>query len=173
MSLIVLVGLPGAGKSTVAIAVASELRWKHFDIDEEIERRAGKPIPDIFSERGEAAFRELEVEVSKDVASMRSVVVAAGGGWMANARARALLQPVARIIYLRVTPATAFKRLGSSASGRPLLFGTDTHGRLESLLRDRQKHYEAADAVLDVEALDPQQVTRELVSILEKLDIIR
>jgi shikimate kinase len=173
MSLIALVGLPGAGKSTAAAALASALGWKNIDLDDKIEQKAGKTIPQIFEEDGQFAFRDLEIQVSREVAESDRAVVATGGGWMANSRARALLRPVARIIYLRVTPTIALARLGGATAGRPLLSGTDPLGRLERLLRDRRQAYESADAVMDVEALSPQQVTQELLALVRTLDIIR
>ena len=172
-SIIVLVGLPGAGKSTAAAGLANALGWAHLDIDAEIERRTGKQVSEIFGESGEPYFRRLERDVSQELVNARRTVVAAGGGWMSNLPARALLQPVARIIYLRVTPATALARLGDTSATRPLLSGTDALGRLERLYRARRSDYEGADAVLDVETIGTQEVTAKLVALAEKFDIIR
>ena len=168
-TVLVLVGLPGAGKTTAAEALSLQLGWKHLDLDREIEHREGRTVAEIFAADGESAFRALERDVTRDIAirangsagSASGLVMAAGGGWMANREAVAHLRPHARIIYLRVSPEIALARLGRGIADRPLLKG-DALGALTLLLEKRRPVYESADAVLDVEMLDLQQVTSKL-----------
>ncbi len=159
---IVLVGLPGAGKSTVGRAVAERLGWTFVDFDEEIERREGAIVAELFARRGEPYFRERERALTAELVGRRALVMAPGGGWIANPEVVALLRPPGRIIYLRVRPATALARLGSGTETRPLLRGADPLSALRLLLERREPHYLAADHVLDVDMFDPQWVAEQV-----------
>ena len=160
--IIVLVGLPGAGKSTAGLGLAKKLGWDFVDLDRMIEDMAHHEVAQIFAERGEAAFRAMERDATAELRERTNLVVAAGGGWMSNREASALLQPHGRSIYLRVAPGSALARLGSGISTRPLLLGGDPLRSLTALLDKRRGDYESADAVLDTETLDSQQVIDSL-----------
>lgn len=155
---VVLVGLPGVGKSTVGAAVAEHLGWAFLDLDREIERREGRTIARIFAEAGEARFRELEREATRELVGRRRIVVAPGGGWAAQPGLVALLRPHATIIYLAASPAAVARRLGAGQGDRPLLATGDTVDRLAALLAERAPHYRAADHVIDTELIDAQGV---------------
>jgi shikimate kinase len=156
---IVLVGLPGSGKSTVGRLLARELAASFLDFDEEIERRVGLTISEIFDQRGEPAFRELELKLTRELANSAGMVLSPGGGWMANDANVALLRPPARIIHLEVSVPTALARLGSGIARRPLLAGTAAESRLASIAAVRMPLYSRADAAINTEDLTPQQVT--------------
>ena len=170
-TVLVLVGLPGSGKSTAGAGLAKKLGWDFVDLDQEIESLAGKEVAQIFAERGEAAFRAMERDVTAALSQRTRIVVSAGGGWMSNREASALLRGRARSIYLRVAPATALARLGAELSARPLLSGGDPLRSLSDLLEKRRSDYESADAVLDVETLDSQEVIDALHSIALKFGV--
>lgn len=155
---LILIGLPGAGKSTVGRRVARELARPFLDLDREIERLEGKPVAQVFADAGEAYFRAREREVTAALRARPSMVVAPGGGWALAPENRALLCPPGRIIYLRVDPTTAVRRMGLGVRRRPLLAGPDPVAALERLLRDRAAAYAAADAVVDTEGRTPRQV---------------
>ncbi len=144
-----LVGLPGAGKSSIGTAVATKLHIPFVDLDREIETTAEKSITRIFAEDGESAFRTMEFEATKRL-PRTSAIVAPGGGWISNEAVRVLVPRAGPAIYLRVEPRTAALRLGAAAADRPLLAG-DPLRELERLLAVRGKLYEAADAVVDTE----------------------
>ncbi len=110
---LVLVGLPGAGKSTVGGLVAAKLGRSFLDFDLEIERREGMPITQIFGERGEGGFRELERKLTEELRDFGNMVLAPGGGWITDPAVVGLIRPPARLIYLRVRPETALKRLAT------------------------------------------------------------
>jgi shikimate kinase len=157
---LLLVGLPGAGKTTVGAGVAARLGVDFLDFDQEIERREGQSVAELFRERGEEYFRACERRLTLELASAPPRVLAPGGGWMAQPGLPALLRPPARIIYLAVTPATAAARMGRGRAARPLLAGGDPVARLAALLAAREAAYRAADAVVDTELLETEQVIR-------------
>ena len=165
---IVLVGLPGAGKSTVGRGVAERLGRSFLDFDLEIERREGKTIVEIFGEKGEGYFRELERVLTEELRLIGNMILAPGGGWVVNDGAVALLRPPAQIIYLRVRPETALNRLGSDRSSRPLLTRPDPLGELRRLLDLRKSHYEGADHVIESELLDVDEVIKRVAAIALK-----
>lgn len=154
----ILVGLPGAGKSSVARAVAARLECDFIDLDSEIEGREGMHIAGIFARHGEAYFREAEREVSLLLREREPAMVAPGAGWMSNRQAAALLRSGGRIIYLAVTPERALARMGASLTARPLLAVADPAGALRELLAARAADYESADVQIDTEAMTRQDV---------------
>lgn len=160
----VLVGLPGSGKSTVGNLVAETLGRTFLDFDVEIERREGMPISQIFGERGEAGFRQLERKITEELKDFGNMIVAPGGGWIMDAEGVALIRPPAVLIYLRVKPETALKRLSSGAVSRPLLNRPDPLGEITKLFEARRMEYQKADIEIGTELLTPQQVAAEILS---------
>lgn len=162
---LVLVGLPGCGKTTVGEGVAAQLRRAFLDLDHEIERREGSDITTIFAEKGEPYFRERERAVTAELAELGGLIVSPGGGWITNGDALAILRPRARIIYLKVTPETALKRMGASRTSRPILVRPDPIGELRRLLLERGPAYQRADDVIDTERMTAQQVIAKVVAL--------
>jgi len=156
---VILVGLPGAGKSTVGRRVARRLGIAFVDFDREIERRSGLPVSRIFEEHGESRFRELELELTRDVAAAPPAVLAPGGGWITVPGVVALLRPPGRMIYLRVRPDVALLRMGRRAELRPLLRTADPSAALKRLLEAREAAYRQADHVVDVDRIGMKAVT--------------
>lgn len=163
---VVLVGLPGSGKSSVGRQLAQALGCRFADLDLVIEERAGRPIPEIFAAEGEDGFRTLEAALSAELAREAPLVLAPGGGWMANEAAVAPLRPLGRIIYLRVTPETAIRRMGAGHTRRPLLAGPDPLDALRTLLDRRAGLYARADVEVDTEHLTLQQVTSTVAALV-------
>lgn len=146
---IVLVGAPGAGKSTVGRLLADELGVAFVDVDSVIEERAGRSIPDIFATDGEPAFRALEETTTLEQLD-RPAVIALGGGAVLSPAIRAALAG-RRVVWLRVAAGTAADRVGLNAA-RPLLLG-NVRGRLIQLLNQRTPLY-AEVATLQVSTDD-------------------
>jgi shikimate kinase len=164
---LVLVGLPGAGKTTVGEAVASRLGRPFLDLDREIERREGMPVSRIFAERGEHAFRGLERALTEELRGAGGMVLAPGGGWIADPGNVALLRPPARIIYLRVTPETAFRRMGPERVSRPLLQRPDPLDEVRRLEGERRALYEgSADVTVNTELLTVSQVVNKVCELV-------
>ncbi len=158
MKHLVLVGLPGAGKTTIGRAAAAQAGLPFVDFDEEIEARTGLSPTELFRQRGESSFRAEELALSRELVGRHTIVVSPGGGWITQPAAREALRPNAWLVYLRVSPAVAAARLGGAASNRPLLADEDPVLALGRLLAARQTLYESADQLVDTEVVDMQQV---------------
>jgi shikimate kinase len=163
---VVLVGLPGSGKTSVGRELAARLGRPFIDFDAEIERREGHAVSRIFAERGEGYFRSLERRLTEEMRDAGGgMVLAPGGGWVTVPRVVELLRPPAAVIYLAAQPATALERMGPHRDLRPLLAAPDPLAALNRLLEDRGALYEAAsDLVVDTEQLDLQGVTEQVAS---------
>ncbi len=162
---IFLVGLSGSGKSTVASLVAERLGWDTLDTDRQVEAISGRSIPEIFSTEGEDAFRELERAALTEAADRDRLVIATGGGAILTSEGRRSIAG-GFVVWLSSSPGTSAARLTAdpATEGRPLLSG-DAEGRLASLLNSRRRYYELADAAIDVESLNPEQVADEVVAL--------
>ena len=168
---IYLVGMMGSGKTTVGRALAALHGLRFVDVDSEIESRAGCSIAEIFATRGESAFRKLEVETVRDLASVSTPrVISLGGGAVLLEETRTLLRRTGRCVWLQASPRELAAR--TSASGRPLLAGlalTEREQRLTNLLAERASCYEDAACVkVATENLDPLAIAQ---SIRAKLDL--
>jgi shikimate kinase len=115
-------------------------------------------VAELFRTRGEAYFRDCERRLSEELAGRGGIVLAPGGGWVMQPGLVALLRPTGRIIYLAATAAAVAARLGAGRASRPLLQGGDAVDRLARLLAEREPAYLAADAVVDTELIDEQEV---------------
>jgi shikimate kinase len=144
-----LVGLPGAGKSTLGRQLARRLDKEFVDADRELERALGVTIPTIFEIEGEASFRDREEATLAELVLRTGIVLATGGGVVIRAANRERLKTNGTVIYLHVKPATVFHRVHTSRN-RPLLNTPDKLARLEELYQGRDALYrEVADLVLE------------------------
>ena len=164
---LILVGLPGAGKSTVGAALARELDRSFLDFDAEIVRREGMTISEIFAQKGEPTFRMLEHGLTEELRQLGGMVLSPGGGWVGRPDTVALIRPPAKMIYLRIRPRTALARMGRSVASRPLLGRPDPVGELERLLKERRGAYESADYVVDVERVPLPEVVRRILAAMQ------
>jgi shikimate kinase len=164
---IILVGLPGSGKSTVGRRVARRLGRPFRACDTEIVRREGTSIAQIFAEVGEPGFRALELALTKELALTGGMILAPGGGWTTIPGAAALLRPPARMIYLRVRAEIAIGRILRGRRIRPLLQTPDPLETLRKLLAEREAGYLEADHVIDVEVVKSQQLIATIARLAE------
>jgi shikimate kinase len=153
---IYLSGFMGSGKSTIGPILANTLGWNFYDLDNVIEKREKKKISRIFEENGEEYFRKLETEILKELAEEQNVVVALGGGTITNQENIDFLKKTGKIIYIKVSAESAYKRLRFKRD-RPILIRngitnlskTEFIAKIEQLLADRNKYYEQADITID------------------------
>jgi shikimate kinase len=161
---LVLVGLMGAGKTTVGRRCAQLLERDFVDTDDVVVRLAGMPVPEFFAANGEPAFRALERQAVADVcASPAPLVIACGGGSVVDADNRRRLASTGFVVWLRAPVTVLTERVGGGAD-RPLLAG-DPRGNLTRLLALREPAYEAvADAVVDTEGLGIDDVAAAVLA---------
>ena len=173
---VILVGLPGAGKTTVGKLVAAALRAPFLDLDEAIERRAGKSIPQVFAGEGEDVFRALERAEMETALAGPVGVIAAGGGWAAQPGNLETAAAWGLTVYLRVAPEVAAGRVTlvaatgqRPADARPLLLGDDVTTRVRELYAARRAYYERCEAVVAAETPDPEPVALEVAQLARTL----
>jgi shikimate kinase len=165
---VVLVGMMGSGKSTSGRVLATRLGFAFADADVEIERTAGRTIRAIFADDGEATFRQIEAEVlAALLARAEPTVIAAGGGAVLALANRTLARQRGLVVWLRAEPATLIERVATRtdrANVRPLL-DEDPASKIERLVAERRASYEdAADLVVDVDALSPNAVADSIMA---------
>ncbi len=166
---LVITGFSGTGKSAVAGEVARRLGWGAVDTDNEIAERAGKPIAEIFSEDGEAGFREMEREEVARACGRSRTVIAIGGGAIVDRQNYDVLARSGLIVCLEARPETIYERLYSEAArspeaeGRPLLAGDEPLERIRQLKASRQPYYAGSDWTVHTDLLDVGQVAGEVV----------
>ena len=144
---LVLVGMMGAGKTTVGRRLAARLNRQFLDSDEEIEKAAQMSIPEIFEQRGEPEFRAGETRVIARVLKDAGIVLATGGGAFVNEETRALVKGEAISIWLKAEADILFERV-SRRSNRPLLKTANPRATLEKLIEDRYPIYAEADVTV-------------------------
>jgi shikimate kinase len=161
---VVLVGMMGAGKTTVGHELASRLGWRFLDSDAMVEASTGATVAELFASRGEVAFRAEESRVLVEALTEDGpAVVSAAGGTVLSPMNRDLLASAGAVVWLRADPATLAERVGSGA-GRPLLYA-DPVGRLVELDAVRRPLYgEVADVIVDVDALDTATVVDKILA---------
>jgi shikimate kinase len=163
MSRILLIGPPGAGKSTVGQALANKLAIDFIDTDRVIENETGKTITDIFVVDGEPHFRALELQTLKNVLTLESGVISLGGGAPISQDAQeAIQQSNSHTVFLDVSLATAAPRVGFNRD-RPLLLG-NPRAQWQALSDNRRPIYEKlADDAIKVDDMNVDQIVAEIV----------
>jgi len=163
---LVLIGLPGAGKSTVGRMVAERLHAGFVDIDTILIRKEGKPITMIFAEKGEPAFREMERKEVETALAHEPAVVVPGGGWAAQPGALDGARLHGYFVYLKARAEVAAERAAASVT-RPLLMGGDPIEQMRELFKTRDPFYAKADATVLTEAKSAEKVADEVARLAQ------
>ena len=160
--MITLTGFMGSGKTTVGKVLADFLGCPFFDLDDLSVKKAGKSIPDIFAQDGEAAFRQLEAKILRQQVEKyaeSTVVLALGGGALLAPASASLLHDKTVCIYLRASLDTLLQRLAGETAGRPL-----ADASLADRLAFREPLYEeTAHVIIDTDGLTPDEVADEII----------
>jgi len=160
-----LVGMMGAGKSAVGRPLAQALGYRFVDADTAIEQVAGRTIPSLFADEGEAGFRALETAVLGQIASWHSLVVATGGGAVTRPENWGHMRQGV-VIWLDAPAPVLLSRLRADPTPRPLLSSDDPAARLQTLLQDRLPLYGQADLRIDQGDGTPEQVASQVLEAL-------
>lgn len=162
---IALVGFMGTGKTSVGLALSEKLGKTFIEVDALIAERAGKSITEIFSEDGEATFREMEKQAVTEVSQKSSVVISCGGGAVLDPQNVASLRRNSVIVLLTASLKEIVQRVARNVDARPLLNASNLEGRVRELLRTRQPFYlSAADYVVDTSGLEPSEVADSIIN---------
>ena len=168
---IALIGFMGVGKTVVGKALAEKLNKKFVELDYLIEQQACKTIPEIFEQAGEITFRELEIEIIKEVAGGKNQVIACGGGVVLNRINIDRLKENAILILLTASPEVLLRRAGQDGEVRPLLNRPDRESAVKELLAYREPLYKkAADITIDTSLIDIEAASDEAVKALKQYE---
>lgn len=159
---LVLIGMMGAGKTTVGRRLAARLGRAFLDSDEEIEKAAQMTIPEMFAERGEAEFRSGETRVIARILKDEDIVVATGGGAFINPDTRALIKSVALSVWIKADFDLLFARV-SKRSNRPLLKTENPRKTLRTLIETRYPIYSEADVTVVSRDVPHEAVADDLI----------
>ena len=169
-----LTGFMASGKSTIGPILANTLGWDFYDLDEEIVKREGNKITEIFAEKGEQYFRNKETELLNEISQRKNLIFSLGGGTLVNEVNRKIIKSRGKLIYLKSSPEVAYKRLRFKRDRPVLLFeGEDEPTmeeyvkRINSLLDNRKKFYEEADFILDTDKERVGRTVDKIAKIIE------
>jgi shikimate kinase/3-dehydroquinate synthase len=170
MTRIVLTGFMGTGKSVVGQEVARRLGLRFVDMDDVIVERTGKPIPRIFAEDGEPAFRRMESQVCADLSVQDGLVVATGGGALIDPENRRTMMRSSTVVCLTADPDEILRRAGND-DNRPLLDVPDPCARIAELLDARRAAYQAIPWQIDTTGLSIEQVAERVIALAEVITL--
>ncbi len=169
---VALIGLMGAGKTTLGRYFAKSLLVDFVDSDDEIVKRAGISIPDIFELSGEQKFRDIEQRVIADILQGSPVILSTGGGAFISPKTREILSNKSVTIWLRAKPETLLSRI-DNLHNRPLLAKGDPLLTLTKLANERERYYKRADVIIDTNNLSAKRALRELIFALQERDVLK
>ena len=156
----------GTGKSSVGKRLAKRLGWHFVDLDSVVEGIAGKPIPRIFAEHGEAVFRRLEWRAIRRTVRADNQVIATGGGAFLDPQNQRLLKAVGPVICLTATPKAVFDRVRHTIASRPVLSQGPAYARIQHLMQQRNPSYAKADATIETTDASVDDVAEQLWAML-------
>lgn len=172
MKRIFLIGYMGAGKTTVGKELAARMGLSFIDLDYYIERRYRKTVRQLFAEKGEEAFREIERKMLHEVSMFEDVLISTGGGTPCFYGNMAFMKETGTVVYLKVSVEELTKRLELCKHTRPVLqgrSGEELKGFIADNLRQREPFYKEASIVFEAEVMLTEADVHEIASALEKI----
>lgn len=163
---IVITGFMGTGKTSVGQEVARCLGWEFIDMDDVIQSQAGKTIPEIFAEDGEAAFREMEAALCRELAERSQVVISTGGGALVPDANRRVMSRHGLVVCLTADVEEIWWRL-QKATDRPMLYANDRRARMEELLAERAPAYNRIPHHVDTTHTPVEEAARQIIRLWE------
>ncbi|MEI7475043.1 MAG: shikimate kinase [bacterium] len=164
---VVLIGLMGCGKSTVAAILSDKLKMKFIDTDSLIVQKEERSINEIFAQSGEAYFREIETQLIKEVSADFDCIISTGGGIVERSGNLEYLKQNGIVFYLKTSVQTLYERL-KNQSDRPLLKTENPYETLKGLLEKRENKYFLADITIETDNKNPDKIVGEIIEAYEK-----
>lgn len=167
MKTIILTGMMGAGKTTIAHILGEKLNIKSIDIDTLIEQNEGEKISEIFSNKGEEYFRKIEKETIRNIFTPdpENLVISLGGGALENPETREFLLNNSTVIYLKTSPKIIYERIKNNTS-RPLLCDNMSVEKITEILEKREANYQSATITITTDNKTPNQIAEEIIGVL-------
>lgn len=164
----ILIGYMGCGKTTLGIKLSYMERVAMLDTDKMIEQKQNRTITQIFDEDGEAAFRQMETDILKEILDYKdSYIISVGGGLPIKEENQILLKQLGQVIYLRANANTIYERLKNDTT-RPLLRGDHPQEKIRQMIAQRGPVYEkAATAIIDVDNKSYEVILDEIQKVIE------
>ena len=152
----------GAGKTEVGRELSRLTGFTLIDADEEIIKAEGMPITEIFKQKGEPYFRDLETRAIKEISKKKNLIISTGGGAVLRKENMDALREGGIIVCLMASPETILKRTGNDDT-RPLLQVPDPLGMIKELLAERMPYYRQADMTMDTGGKTPKEIAEEIL----------
>ncbi|MCD8036580.1 MAG: shikimate kinase [Clostridiales bacterium] len=167
---IVLVGFMGCGKTTIGKKLARANDCVFIDMDDEIEKRAGMKITDIFEKYGEAEFRKMETELCEELSVRQGCVIATGGGVIKSEKNMELLKKNGIVLYIKASPEHIYNNIRGDKS-RPLLNGGNKMKKIRDMMEERRPLYEErSDVEADITGMKSSEAVGLIMDILREME---
>ncbi len=168
---IVLIGMRGSGKTTIGKLLAKRLGNQFIEMDELIVQRLGQSIPEIVNRYGWGKFRDVEAEITREVARLANVVNATGGGVVTREENVRELKKKGKLVWLKANTDTLLRRIGNDQS-RPSLTGKSQREDMEAVLAERSPIYRrVADSIVDTEGKIPEEVAEAIAKLYTEQEL--
>ncbi|MDE6139261.1 MAG: shikimate kinase [Candidatus Gastranaerophilales bacterium] len=165
MKTIVLTGMMGSGKTTIAELLSKKLNFKNIDIDSLIEKEEKMKISEIFTQKGENYFRQIEHEIILSSFLPDNTIISLGGGAFENSKTRKFLLENSTVIYLKTSPETIYERLKNNKT-RPLLCDNMSVEKINEILKIRKQNYKSASITINTNDKTPERIVEEITGAL-------
>ena len=163
---IILIGMRGAGKTTIAKLLSKKLQKEVIETDDLVAKKAGMTIVDIVKKNGWDYFRNLESEVIQDIAEKNNIIISCGGGVVTRQKNKDTLKQNGKVFWLQVSVATLLKRIGNDQN-RPSLTGKPQKEDMEETLKNRYDLYKnTSNVIIDTEKLSKKEIAHKIIESL-------